>query len=182
MASINKVILIGNLGRDPEIRYATEGGMQIASFSLATTRTYKNQAGQRVDDTEWHRVVAFGRTAEICGNYLKKGSSVYVEGRLKTRKWEKDGQTHYATEIIVENLQMLGARADASRGQGAPVDEFGTPANSGFESAPQMRTAAPRQTQSCGAPQQQYGAPQQYSAPASVTNDSFGGDGDDIPF
>ncbi len=149
MASVNKVILIGNLGRDPETRYTTEGSMPITTLALATTRVYKNQAGQKVEETEWHRVILFSRLAEICQQYLRKGSSVYIEGRLRTRKWEKDGQTHYATEIVGESMQMLGGRAQT---QGAPVaqpaDEFETfsrtqPMRSApMSSAPTQRTAS----------------------------------------
>ena len=108
MASINKVILIGTLGRDPEIRYLPSGEA-VANISLATNSKYKNRAGEMVDETEWHRVSFFGRLAEIVGQYLKKGGSVYVEGRLKTRKWtDTNGINHYITEIIASALQSLG--------------------------------------------------------------------------
>ncbi len=110
MASVNKVILIGNLGRDPETRY-TADGTAIANVSIATTRRYKDASGQQQEETEWHRVAFFGRLAEIAGEYLRKGRSVYVEGRLRTRKWtDKDGNEKYTTEIVAENMQMLGAR------------------------------------------------------------------------
>lgn len=111
MASVNKVILIGNLGRDPEVRYMPSGDA-IATLSIATTETWKDKNGDRQEATEWHRVVFFGRQAEICGQYLKKGSQVYVEGSLRTRKWQdKDGQDRYTTEIRGDRMQMLGSRA-----------------------------------------------------------------------
>jgi single-strand DNA-binding protein len=110
MASVNKVILIGNLGRDPETRYMPSGDA-IANITLATTDTWKDKNGEKQERTEWHRVAFFGKLAEIAGEYLKKGSQVYVEGRLQTRKWQdKDGQDRYTTEIVADRMQMLGAR------------------------------------------------------------------------
>jgi single-strand DNA-binding protein len=109
---LNKVTLIGNLGSDPEVRYMPTGGA-VTSVSLATTRRWKDkQSGERKDATEWHRVIFFNRLAEVAGEYLKKGSQVYVEGRLQTRKWQgQDGQDRYTTEIIAEEMQMLGSRS-----------------------------------------------------------------------
>lgn len=111
MASINKVILIGNLGRDPEVRY-TPNGAAICNVTIATSRNWKDKnSGERMEETEWHRVVFYDRLAEIAGEYLKKGRPVYVEGRLKTRKWQdKDGVEKYTTEIIADQMQMLGGR------------------------------------------------------------------------
>jgi len=111
MASVNKVILIGNLGRDPEIRYAPSGSA-ICNVSIATTRQGKDRnTGDRTEETEWHRVVFFERLAEIAGEYLRKGRPVYVEGRLRTRKWQdKDGRDNYSTEIVAESMQLLGGR------------------------------------------------------------------------
>lgn len=111
MASVNKVILIGNLGRDPEIRY-NASGLGVANFSLATTSVWTDkQTGERKEETEWHRVVAFGGLSEIVERYLKKGSQVYIEGRLKTRKWQdKTGRDQYITEVLAEQMQMLGAK------------------------------------------------------------------------
>lgn len=108
---VNKVILIGNLGRDPEVRYSPNG-QAIATVTLATSESWKDKnSGEKQERTEWHRVVFFGRLAEIAGEYLKKGRSVYVEGRLKTRKWQdKDGVEKYTTEIIADQMQMLGGR------------------------------------------------------------------------
>lgn len=110
MASINKVILIGNLGRDPETRYLPDGGA-VTNISLATTDTWKDKSGEKQERTEWHRVAFFGRLAEIAGEYLKKGSPVYVEGSLRTRKWQdKEGKDRYTTEIIASEMKMLGQR------------------------------------------------------------------------
>jgi single-strand DNA-binding protein len=111
MASVNKVILIGNLGRDPEVRYAPSGSA-ICNVTLATSRQWKDKtSGERQEETEWHRVVFYDRLAEIAGEYLKKGRPVYVEGRLKTRKWtDKDGVEKYTTEIIADQMQLLGSR------------------------------------------------------------------------
>ena len=121
MASVNKVILIGNLGRDPETRYMPDGGA-ITNISIATTETWKDKAGEKQEKTEWHRVAFFGKLAEIAGEYLKKGSQVYVEGRLQTRKWQdKDGQDKYTTEIVANAMQMLGSRQ--GMGAGASVSE-----------------------------------------------------------
>ncbi|AXV82651.1 single-stranded DNA-binding protein [Ralstonia solanacearum] len=110
MASVNKVIIVGNLGADPETRYMPSGDA-VTNIRVATTDRYKDKAsGEMREATEWHRIAFFGRLAEIAGEYLKKGSQVYVEGRLKTRQWEKDGQKQYSTEIVAEQMQMLGGR------------------------------------------------------------------------
>jgi single-strand DNA-binding protein len=126
MASVNKVILVGNLGRDPETRYSPDGAA-ITNVSLATTSQWKDKnTGEKKEETEWHRVAFFGRLAEIAGEYLKKGSQVYVEGRLRTRKWQdKEGQDRYTTEIVADAMQMLGSRGgDGGAGRGpAPDDE-----------------------------------------------------------
>jgi single-strand DNA-binding protein len=121
MASVNKVILIGNLGRDPETRYMPDGGA-ITNISIATTETWKDKNGDKQEKTEWHRVAFFGKLAEIAGEYLKKGSQVYVEGRLQTRKWQdKDGQDKYTTEIVANAMQMLGSR----QGMGGNAPDMG---------------------------------------------------------
>ncbi|MGE0356694.1 MAG: single-stranded DNA-binding protein [Burkholderiales bacterium] len=118
MASVNKVILIGNLGRDPETRYMPDGGA-VTNVSIATTETWKDKAGEKQEKTEWHRVAFFGKLAEIAGEYLKKGSQVYVEGRLQTRKWQdKEGQDKYSTEIVADRMQMLGSRQGMGGGGG----------------------------------------------------------------
>lgn len=114
MASVNKVILIGNLGRDPEVRYMPSGDA-VATLNLATTEKWKDKSGEAQEQTEWHRVSFFGRQAEICGEYLRKGSSIYVEGRLQTRKWtDKDGNERYTTEIRGDRMQMLGGRSGSA--------------------------------------------------------------------
>ena len=110
MASVNKVILLGNLGRDPETRYTT-GGDAVTNLNIATSEQWKDKSGEKQEKTEWHRVAFFGKLAEIAGEYLKKGSQIYVEGRLQTRKWQdKDGADRYTTEIIADRMQMLGSR------------------------------------------------------------------------
>ncbi len=115
---INKAIIIGNLGADPEIR-ATQNGTQVATFNVATTERWRGQDGQLQESTEWHRVVAWARLAEICGQYLQKGSKVYIEGRLQTRKWQgQDGQDRYTTEIIAREMKMLSPKGEGSQGGG----------------------------------------------------------------
>jgi len=125
MASVNKVILIGNLGRDPELRY-TQGGQAVANFTLATTERFPTKDGERQERTEWHRIVAWARTAELCAQYLSKGRSVYVEGRLQTREWEdKEGQKRRTTEIVAQTVQFLGGRdggGSSARSAGAGTD------------------------------------------------------------
>jgi single-strand DNA-binding protein len=125
MASVNKVILVGNLGRDPETRYMPDGGA-ITNISIATTEQWKDKQGEKQEKTEWHRVAFFGKLAEIAGEYLKKGSQVYVEGRLQTRKWQdKDGADKYTTEIVASAMQMLGSRqgmGGGDRGEPPPAD------------------------------------------------------------
>jgi single-strand DNA-binding protein len=123
MASVNKVILIGNLGRDPETRYMPDGGA-ITNISIATTDVWKDNAGEKQEKTEWHRVAFFGKLAEIAGEYLKKGSQVYVEGRLQTRKWQdKEGVDKYTTEVIADRMQMLGSRQGMGGGAGGAERE-----------------------------------------------------------
>ncbi len=157
---INKVILVGNLGTDPEVKYMPSGGA-VTNFSLATTDSWKDKSsGERVDKTEWHRVVFFNRLAEIAGEYLKKGSQVYIEGSLRTRKWQdQSGQDRYTTEIVGSEMQMLGSRSGG---------------NSDFD-----------QSQSRPAPQQsrpQQSAPQNQSRQAPPPAQNFDDFDDDIPF
>ena len=146
MASVNKVILVGNLGRDPEVRYMPNGEA-VCNFSIATTENWKDKSGVKQEKTEWHNIVMYRRLAEIAGEYLKKGRPVYVEGRLQTRKWEKDGVTRYTTEIIGDQMQMLGSK-DGSGGSGASYDggmDQGSPPDD-MNQAP-ARQAAPQQNQ-----------------------------------
>ena len=124
MASVNKVILLGNLGRDPETRYTT-GGDAVTNLNIATSEQWKDKSGEKQERTEWHRVVLFGRTAEIAGEYLKKGRSVYIEGRLQTRKYtDKDGVEKYSTEIVGDRMQLIGG---AREGGGGGDTDFGGP-------------------------------------------------------
>lgn len=114
MASLNRVTLIGNLGKDPEVRYST-GGDAVCNFSIATTEKWKDKAGEKQEKTEWHNIVLWGRLAEIAGEFLKKGSPVYIEGRLQTRKWtDKEGHDKYSTEVVGTMLQLLGAKPEGS--------------------------------------------------------------------
>jgi single-strand DNA-binding protein len=142
---VNKVILIGHLGADPEVR-TTGGGVQIAHLRVATSESWRDrQSGQQQDRTEWHRVVLFGRQAEVAQQYLKKGNQVYIEGRLQTRKWQdkQSGQDRYSTEIVATDMTMLGGRSGADLGGGGrggdsygpPPDDYGAPANYGNASA-----------------------------------------------
>ncbi len=136
---INKVILVGNLGADPETRY-TANGSAVTNISLATTDSWRDKnSGEQQERTEWHRVVFFNRLAEIAGEYLRKGRQVYVEGRLQTRKWQgQDGQDRYTTEIVASEMQMLGGRDE---GTGAPAP---APASSGFRDKPKQAVAEPQ--------------------------------------
>ena len=127
MASVNKVILIGNLGADPEVRY-TPSGSAVANFNIATSEQWTDKSGEKQERTEWHRIVAWGRTGEVCGEYLHKGRQVYVEGRLQTRAWEdRDGNKRYTTEVIAHTVKMLGPAGKEgrveSRDQQFPVEE-----------------------------------------------------------
>jgi len=162
MASVNKVILIGNLGKDPEVRYMPSGSA-ICNVTIATSRQWKDKtSGERQEETEWHRVVFFDRMAEIAGEYLKKGRPVYVEGRLRTRKWtDKDGVEKYTTEITATDMQLLGGREGGGGGGGAGSDEMGA--------APAQRSAPPARS-----------APAPKPAPKSSTG--FDDMDDDIPF
>ena len=163
MASVNKVIIVGNLGRDPEIRYMPSGDA-IANIAVATSYKSKDKnTGEQKELTEWHRISFFGRLAEIVGQYLKKGSSVYVEGRLQTRKYtDKDGVEKYATDIIAETMQMLGGRQ--GMGEGGGMDE------GGYDAPPQRQ-----------APQRQ-APPAPAARPAPKPAPNFSDMDDDIPF
>ncbi|HET8596951.1 MAG TPA: single-stranded DNA-binding protein [Castellaniella sp.] len=161
MASVNKVILVGNLGRDPEVRYSPDGAA-ICNVSIATTSQWKDKAsGERREETEWHRVVFYNRLAEIAGEYLRKGRSVYVEGRLKTRKWQdkETGADRYSTEIVADQMQMLGGREGGESSSGGGD-------SGGFSQPPARR-----------APQQQRPA-----APAASPASNLADMDDDIPF
>ncbi|MDR3369113.1 single-stranded DNA-binding protein [Rhodoferax sp.] len=169
MASVNKVILVGNLGRDPEVRYLPSGD-PVANVTIATSSRYKNKSGEMVEETEWHRVTFFGRLAEIASQYLKKGRPVYVEGRIKTRKYtDKDGQEKYATDIIANEMQLLGGR----EGMGAPAgDDDGYSGEAGGYSRP-----AP-----ASRPAPSPGRPTPAPAPAARPASGFDDMDDDIPF
>jgi len=169
MASVNKVIIIGNLGKDPEVRYMPSGSA-ICNANIATTRTWKNkESGDKNEETEWHRVVFFDRQAEVAGEYLKKGSSVYVEGRLKTRKWtDKEGVEKYTTEIVAEVMQLLGGRQAIGGSAGGDDDGGGY----SERSAPQQRSAPASRP-----------APQAAARPAPQKSATgFDNMDDDIPF
>jgi len=167
MASLNKVILIGNLGKDPETRYAPSGDA-ICNLTLATTETWKDKStGERREATEWHRVVFFGRVAEVAAQYLRKGSQIYVEGRLQTRKWQdQSGQDRYTTEIRGDEMKMLGRR----EGGDAPMRA----SDNGFDAPAPMQRQAP-----AAAPRPQSQPAPSQSAPSSS---GFGDFDDDIPF
>lgn len=167
MASINKVILVGNLGRDPEVRYSADGAA-ICNISIATTSNWKDKAsGERREETEWHRIVFYNRLAEIVGEYLKKGRSVYIEGRLRTRKWQnKEGQDVFTTEVIADQMQMLGGRDDMGGGGGGNSGGGGGEYE-GSSSAPSKPAARPQA--------------QRPQAPAASPA-SLGDLDDDIPF
>jgi len=169
MASINKVTLIGNLGRDPEVRY-NPNGVAWCTVSIATTRNWKDKSsGEKVEETEWHRVVFNDRLAEIAGEYLKKGRSVYIEGRLKTRKWtDKDGVEKFTTEIIANDMQMLGSREGAGGGGGGG-DEGGY--GRGEERAERSEARSAPASRPAGA-----------AKPATKSSTGFDDMDDDIPF
>jgi len=119
MSGINKVILIGRLGQDPELKYIGDNGSVVCNFSIATSERYKDKSGVQQEKTEWHRIVAWGKLAEICGEYLRKGRECYVEGKLSTRKWEnKEGATQYTTEIVARDVQFLGSKNDGDVNRG----------------------------------------------------------------
>jgi single-strand DNA-binding protein len=163
---INKVILVGNLGQDPEVRY-TANGAAVANISVATTEQWTDrQSGQKQERTEWHRIVLFGRLGEIAGEYLRKGSQVYIEGKLQTRKWQdQNGQDRYTTEIVANDMQMLGGRGGAGD-YNSGAQDFGGGRPAGAPQGGGGRPAAP--------------APQAPAAPAGGSNfDDFD---DDIPF
>ena len=164
MASVNKVILIGNLGRDPEVRYAASGSA-ICNLTLATSRQWKDRnTGERQEETEWHRVVLYDRLAEVAGEYLKKGSSCYIEGRLRTRKWQdRDGLDRYTTEIIADSMQLLGSKGGS-----------GSSGNDSYGSGEYTYSAKPAAQ----------AKPAGNNAPAAQTpaNTGFDDMDDDIPF
>lgn len=165
---VNKVILIGNLGADPEVRYMPSGGA-VTSIRLATSETWKDQSGQQQERTEWHRVVFFGRLAEIAGEYLRKGGKVYIEGSLRTRKWQgQDGQDRYSTEIVAGEMQMLDARGS---GAGAPGGGMDREYDQGLGDAPPQRPSARPQ-----------GEPRRQTPSTSSPAPGFDEFDDDIPF
>jgi single-strand DNA-binding protein len=171
MASINKVIIIGNLGRDPEVRY-TPSGSAVCNISIATTRNWKSkESGERQEETEWHRVVFYDRLAEIAGEYLKKGRSVYVEGRLKTRKWQdKEGKDQYTTEIIATEMQMLGGREGMGGGAGDEAGGFSRESYEGGGGGGRSERSAPASRAPAA------------SKPAPKSSTGFDDMDDDIPF
>lgn len=133
--SVNKVILVGRLGQNPEVRY-TPSGAAVANFSVATNESWMDKQGQKQERTEWHRLVVWGKLAELCGQYLTKGRQIYCEGRLQTRQWQdKDGQTKYTTEVQAQTIQFLGAGVGAGAGTGAQVGAMGAGVSSGGYSA-----------------------------------------------
>ncbi|CAG0982350.1 Single-stranded DNA-binding protein [Methylophilaceae bacterium] len=164
MASVNKVILVGNLGRDPEVRYMPNGEA-VCNFSIATTDNWKDKNGQKQERTEWHNIVMYRKLAEIAGEYLKKGRPVYVEGRLQTRKWQtKEGQDRYTTEIIADQMQMLGGRD--SGGSNASYDDMNQDQDRDQGAAPARQSAPAAQA----------------AKPAAAGGSSFDEFDDDIPF
>lgn len=180
---INKVIVLGNLGKDPEVRYMPSGG-QVTNITVATSETWKDKdSGEQKENTEWHRIVFFGKLAEIAGQYLKKGGQVYVEGRLQTRKWQgQDGQDRYTTEIVANEMQMLGGRG-GSGGSGGGQQESGDYEDDGYSGTPPARgagraAAAPSRPSSGN--RDSYGAPPPPPRSPAKSEPNFVDD--DIPF
>ena len=167
MASVNKVILVGNLGRDPEVRYMPNGEA-VANFSIATTENWKDKSGVKQEKTEWHNIVMYRRLAEIAGEYLKKGRPVYIEGRLQTRKWEKDGVTRYSTEIIGDQMQMLGSK------------DSGGSSNTSYDGGMDQGNASEEMNQS--QPRQSAQAPVSNQQAPTKSGGNFDDFEDDIPF
>ncbi|MCY7296809.1 single-stranded DNA-binding protein [Alteromonas sp. a30] len=185
---INKVILVGNLGQDPEVKYMPNGNA-VTNISIATSESWKDQSGQPQERTEWHRVVMFRKLAEIAGQYLRKGSQVYIEGKLQTRKWQdQGGQDRYTTEIVADNMQMLGGRTqdgggfqqNQGMGGGAPQQQQGyqqmPPQNQGGYNQQQAPQGGQQSSGYNQTPQQQ---PQQAQRPSQEPDFDFD---DDIPF
>ena len=177
MAGVNKVIIVGHLGADPEVRY-TQSGQAVASFNVATSENFTDKNGERQERTEWHRIVAWAKLAELCGEYLRKGRQVYLEGRLQTRQWDdKDGNKRYTTEIVAQNVQFLGAR-DGARAQD---DAGGASASASAPAqAPAPRQQAPQQPRpqantAQGSAQPRAGGDQFNYGPPPLSDD-------DIPF
>lgn len=180
---VNKVILVGNLGNDPEVRYMPNGNA-VANLSLATSESWKDQQGQVQERTEWHRLTMYRRLAEVAGEYLKKGSQIYVEGKLQTRKWQdQSGQDRYTTEVIVDQMQMLGGRSEGGSGGGGyqqrPQSNQGGYPNQqggGYQQAPNQGGQSNPGNQGGGRPQNQ---PQSKQPPMAEPDFDFD---DDIPF
>ena len=181
--SVNKVILVGNVGKDPETRYL-EGGTAVCSFSLATSETYRNRDGEKVTNTEWHNIVLWRGLAEVAEKYVKKGSQLFIEGRIRTRSWDdRDGNKRYTTEIVGDNMQMLGRRADD---QGAQTGQQGTQggqqgAQTGQQGAKPDPQSPPSGPQTTPSPQAQ--EPSTGSDQGNSFNDVSPAEGpDDLPF
>jgi single-strand DNA-binding protein len=172
MASVNKVIIVGNLGRDPEVRY-TPNGSAVCNVSVATTRSWKNkESGEKSEETEWHRVVFYDKLAEIAGEYLKKGRSVYVEGRLKTRKWQdKDNVEKFTTEIVATDMQMLGSREGMGAGAPSGGEDSGYGGGGGGGGGNYERAAPASRPAAAAA-----------NRPAAKSTTGFDSMDDDIPF
>lgn len=163
---INKVIIVGNMGQDPEIKYMPNGNA-VTNISVATSESWKDQQGQLQERTEWHRIVMFRKLAEIAGQYLRKGSQVYIEGKLQTRKWQdQNGQDRYTTEIVADNMQMLGGRQGGEAGGFQPNQGMGGGVPAAQNQAPQYQSMPGQQNQGM-----QQGRPQQAQQPA---NQGFG--------
>ena len=155
MASgVNKVILIGNLGKDPEVRF-TPGGQAVANFNIATNESWTDKQGQKQERTEWHRIVVWGKQAELCGEYLAKGRQCYIEGRLQTREWtDKEGKKNYTTEVVAQHVQFLGGRGDSAGPRSRPqngTQDYGPPPP-GMEDGPGAIPGGANGTASASAP------------------------------
>lgn len=182
--SLNKVMLIGNVGKDPEVRYLENGNSapgagnaKVATFTLATTERYRDRSGELRENTEWHNIVAWRNSADVAEKFIRKGTQIYVEGRLRTRSWtDQTGNKRFTTEIVVDNLQLLGRRSDnpGGQGDGAPQGGYQQPA----PAAPQARPSYPQPQAAPAYPQ-----PAPAARPAEAPIDIMGGDGaDDLPF
>lgn len=174
---INKVIVLGNLGKDPDVRYMPSGG-QVTNITVATSETWRDKdSGEQKENTEWHRIVFFGKLAEIAGQYLKKGGQVYVEGRLQTRKWQgQDGQDRYTTEIVANEMQMLGGRGGSGGGQ----QDQGGYGNDSYGNAPQQSARSGGAARPSSSNRDDQGAPP--SPPRSPAKSEPNFVDDDIPF